>query len=142
MGAMTVPRMIFVNLPVADVARSTAFYEALGFTRNAAFSNEHGAAMVWSETISFMLLDHGFFGGFTSKRIIDAKSEVQALMCLSIDSREAVDALLEAAIAAGAVPDPDPPHDEDFMYGRSYEDPDGHLFQVMWMDPAAMPSAA
>lgn len=130
------PKMIFVNLPVADVARSTAFYEAIGMVRNAAFSNARSSAMTWSETIGFMLLDHAFYATFTPKRIIDAKATSGALIALSPGSRAQVDAMTEAAIAAGGRELHDP-EDEGFVYSRAFEDLDGHGFGPFWMDPAA-----
>ncbi|RNF34998.1 VOC family protein [Paracoccus methylarcula] len=130
------PRMIFVNLPVADVEKSAAFYQAIGATRDDRFCQEAAAAMmVFSETITFMLLSHERFADFTSKQIIDAKTQVQALLCLSEDSHEAVDATLAKAVAAGAKADPMPRQEMgDYMYGRSFEDPDGHIFELVWMD--------
>ena len=93
------PKMIFVNLPVADVEKSVAFYEAIGFTKDERFSQPGRAgAMVWSDTIVFMILSHAHFADFTSKRIVDAKSEVEALLCLSLDSRQDVDAIVEKAV--------------------------------------------
>jgi uncharacterized protein len=144
------PKMIFVNLPVADVEKSTVFYEALGFSKNEAFSQVGtSSAMVWSDTINFMLLSHARFADFTAKRIIDAGKEVQALLCLSIDSREGVDSMVAKAAEGGGKADPGPKQDHGFMYGRSFEDLDGHVFEPMWMDiDAAMaamerqPSAA
>jgi uncharacterized protein len=130
-------QMIFVNLPVADVARATAFYEAIGCTRNPQFSNEHASAMVLSDAITFMLLSHGFFGGFTPKPIADAHASTEVLICLSRDSREAVDAIVEAAAANGGKADIRETQDLGFMYGRSFEDPDGHIFEPMFMDMAA-----
>ena len=132
--------MIFVNLPVADVARATAFYEAIGMTRNAQFSNEQASAMVWADTISFMLLDHAFYQTFTGKQIADAHQTSEVLLCLSRDSRAEVDAIVEAALEAGGV-EPRPPQDLGFMYGRAFEDPDGHTFEPMWMDVGAMSAA-
>ena len=132
------PKMIFVNLPATDVETSAAFYTAIGFTRDDRFSQPGAcAAMVWSETITLMLLSHARFAHFTAKRIIDARREVQALLCLSIDSREAVDAIVGQAVAAGGKAYPGPKQDHGFMYGRSFEDPDGHVFEPMWMDLAA-----
>jgi uncharacterized protein len=129
------PKMIFVNLPVADVEKSAAFYEAVGFTKDERFSRPgSAAAMTWSDTIFFMLLSREHFGGFTSKTIIDARSSVEALLCLSRDSRAEVDAIVEAARAAGGKADPGPTQDYGFMYGRSFEDLDGHTFEPMWMD--------
>jgi predicted lactoylglutathione lyase len=129
------PKMIFVNLPVADVERSAAFYEAVGFARDERFSRRgSAAAMNWSDTIVFMLLSRERFADFTSKTIIDARSSVEALLCLSRDSRAEVDTIVEAARAAGGKADPCPKQDHGFMYGRSFEDLDGHVFEPMWMD--------
>ncbi|KQT42034.1 lactoylglutathione lyase [Aureimonas sp. Leaf454] len=131
------PMMIFVNLPIADLARSVAFYERLGAVKNPQFSDETAACMVLSETIFVMLLTHPKFAQFTTKAIADARSTAQVLLCISCESREAVDRAVEAASAAGGSRDPTPTQDFGFMYGRSYEDPDGHIWEVMWMDPAA-----
>ena len=130
------PKMIFVNLPVADVAKATAFYEAIGFTKDERFSQEgQAAAMVWSDTISFMLLSHEFYKGFLPhKTIADTRATNAVLLCLSRDSREEVDAITQAAAAAGGIADPRPAQDMGFMYGRSFEDLDGHLFEPMYMD--------
>jgi len=129
------PKMIFVNLPVADVEKSAAFYEAVGFARDERFSRRgSAAAMTWSDTIVFMILSREHFADFTSKTIIDARSSVEALLCLSRDSRAEVDAIVEAARAAGGKADPCPQQDYGFMYGRSFEDLDGHVFEPMWMD--------
>lgn len=135
------PKMIFINLPVADLARATAFYESIGCTRNPQFSADHAAMMVWSDTISFMLLTHDFYATFTPKPIADAHAVSEVLLCLSRDNREEVDAITEAAIAAGGRGDIRPVQDMPFMYGRSFEDPDGHIFEPMWMDVEAMMAA-
>lgn len=132
---------IFVNLPVTDVKRSTAFYEALGATKNERFSNETTSGMVISDTIHVMLLEHARWRDFTSKTIPDARTSAQVLLCLTVESREACDAAVAAAIAAGGTADPTPTQDYGFMYGRSYEDPDGHIWEVSWMDLAAMEKA-
>jgi predicted lactoylglutathione lyase len=117
------PKMIFVNLAVADVEKSAAFYEAVGFARDQRFSRPgSAAAMTWSDTIAFMLLSREHFANFTSKTIIDARSSVE------------VDAIVEAAHAAGGKADPCPTQDHGFMYGRSFEDLDGHVIEPMWMD--------
>jgi hypothetical protein len=129
------PKMIFVNLAVADVEKSAAFYEAVGFARDQRFSRPgSAAAMTWSDTIAFMLLSREHFANFTSKTIIDAHSSGETLLCLSRDSRAEVDAIVEAARAAGAKADPCPTQDYGFMYGRSFEDLDGHVIEPMWMD--------
>ena len=136
------PKMIFVNLPVADVEKSVAFYEAIGFIKDERFSQPGSAgAMVWSDTIVFMILKHARFADFTSKRIVDAKSEVEALLCLSLDSRQGVDAIVEKAVLAGGKADPGPKQDYGFMYGRSFEDLDGHVFEPLWMDVEAAMAA-
>lgn len=129
-------RMIFVNLPVTDVRRATAFYEAIGFTRNDKFSNEQASCMVWSGAIYVMLLDHAFYATFTQKRIIDAHSYSGALLCLSFDSRAAVDEMQRRARDAGGT-EPRPIQDHGFMYGGAFDDPDGHGWETMWMDAAA-----
>jgi uncharacterized protein len=136
------PKMIFLNLPVIDLDRSVAFYEGVGATRNPQFSNDKAACMVLSDTIFVMLLTHGFYGGFTSKPIADAHASSAALFCVSEESREAVDATIERAAAAGGKADPGPTQDHGFMYGRSFEDPDGHHWEVMWMDVSQAPPAA
>ncbi|MEH6683161.1 MAG: VOC family protein [Qipengyuania sp.] len=128
-------KLIFVNLPVTDLARSTAFYEAVGFTKNPKFSNEQASCMVWSDTIHFMLLRHDFWKTFTDKQIGDAPKAAQVLLCLTRDSRDEVDAMVAQAGAAGGGLDPTPVQDMGFMYGRSFEDPDGHIFEISWMDP-------
>lgn len=128
-------KLIFVNLPVTDLARSTAFYEAVGFNKNPKFSNEQASCMVWSDTIHFMLLRHDFWKTFTDKEIVDAPKAAQVLLCLTRDSRDEVDAMVAQAGAAGGTLDPTPVQDMGFMYGRSFEDPDGHIFEISWMDP-------
>ena len=128
--------MIFVNLPVTDLARSIAFYEAVGATRNPQFSDDTAACMVISDTIFVMLLTREKFASFTSRPIGD-RSSVHALLCVSCDSKAAVLAQLDAATRAGGTPDPTPEQDYGLMYGRSYEDPDGHIWEIMWMDHAA-----
>jgi hypothetical protein len=140
------PQMIFVNLPVADVDKSVAFYEAIGATRDERFSQPgQGEMMVWSDAISFMLLSHDFFRGFlpAGKAIADARSTTEVLLALSCDSRKAVDAITEAAAEAGGRADPRPAQDMGWMYGRSFEDLDGHIFEPSYMDlDAAMQAMA
>ena len=132
------PRMIFVNLPVADVKRSTAFYEAIGATKNPQFSDDSTSCMVISDTIFVMILTHEKFRQFSPKAIPNAHETAQVLLALSADSREAVDDMVAKAGAQGVKLDPCPQQDYGFMYGRSFEDPDGHIWEVMWMDPAAV----
>ena len=132
------PRMIFVNLPVADVKRSTAFYEAVGATKNPQFSDDSTSCMVISDTIFVMIMTHEKFRQFSPKAIPNAHETAQVLLALSADSREAVDDMTAKAGAQGVKLDPCPQQDYGFMYGRSCEDPDGHIWEVMWMDPAAV----
>jgi predicted lactoylglutathione lyase len=130
-------QMIFVNLPVGNLERSKAFYENVGFTNNRQFSDDTSACMVLSDVISVMLLTHAKWAKFTKKTIPDAKTSAQVLLCISRGSREAVDAIVKAASKAGGTADPTPTQDLGFMYGRSFEDPDGHIWQPVWMNPAA-----
>ncbi|RXG95145.1 VOC family protein [Bradyrhizobium vignae] len=133
------PKMIFVSLPVTDLKRATAFYEAVGAVKNPQFSDETASCMVFSETIFVMLLTHDKFRQFTPKPIADARTSNQVLLCLSADSRSDVDDIVAKAEAAGGMPDPSPKDEYSFMYGRSFEDPDGHMWGVNWMDLAAAP---
>ena len=133
------PRMFFLNLPVTDLKRATAFYEAIGAMRNPQFSDDTASCMVVSVTIYVMLTTHDKFRHFTPKPIADAKTSNQALFCLSADSRNEVDEIVGKAEAAGGVADPSPVDEYDFMYGRSFEDPDGHMWGVNWLDMAAVP---
>ena len=131
-------KMIFVNLPVRDLAASTPFYVALGGTVNPQFSGEHSSCVMLSDTIGVMLLTYDHYRQFTQRPIGDARRESQTLLALSAESRDAVDATLERAAAAGGSADPNPKQDHGFMYGRSVEDPDGYVWEIMWMDPAAL----
>ena len=130
-------QMIFVNLPVADLDRSKAFYEAIGFTNEPKFTDETAAAMQLSDTIAVMLLTHEKWKTFTTKDIPDAKKSAQVALCISRNDRDAVDTIEAAASANGGTADPDPAQDYGFMYGRSFEDPDGHVWEPMWMDMEA-----
>jgi uncharacterized protein len=134
-------KLIFVNLPVADLDRAIAFYEAVGGVKNEQFTDHTAACMVFSETIHVMLLTHDKFRQFTPKAIADAKTTTEVLICMSADSRDAVDATLAKAGAAGGTVDPGPKQDYGFMYGRSFEDLDGHIWEVMWMDVEAAKAA-
>lgn len=129
-------RMVFINFPVADVARATAFYEAIGFEKNEKFSNEQASSMAWSDAIVVMLLDKSFYATFTDKPIADAKTTSSALFSFSFDSKAEVDAITQAAVAAGGRELHDP-EDMGFMYSRAFEDLDGNGFGPLWMDPAA-----
>jgi uncharacterized protein len=130
-------RMIFVNLPVTDLARSRAFLEALGAVNEPRFTDETAACMTFSEHIHVMLLTHDKFHQFTPRPIADAHAGSEVLLCLSSDSRESVDAAVERAVASGGTADPAPKQDYGVMYGRSVSDPDGHIWEMMWMDAAA-----
>ncbi len=134
------PSNIFVNLPVRDLQAAKRFFGALGFTFNAQFTDDTAAALVIDENIYFMLLTHEKFNEFATLPIADAKVTTQALYAISRESREAVDALVDAALAAGAS-EPRPASDYGFMYTRSFADLDGHVWEFLWMDPAhVMPS--
>ena len=130
-------KLIFINLPVRDLPRSVAFYEALGARKNEQFTDHTAACMVFSETIHVMLLTHDKFRQFTPKTIADARETTEVLICMSADSRDAVDDMTARAGAAGGSIDPGPKQDYGFMYGRSFEDLDGHIWEVMWMDVEA-----
>ena len=134
-------KMIFVNLPVTDIARSTAFYQAIGMVRNEQFSHHTASWMVFSDTIHAMLTTHDKYRYFTDKKIADPKTMSQILMCLFVDSRQAVEDMIGKAEAAGGNLDPAPVDDFSFMYGRSFEDPDGHMWGVSWMDVEAATKA-
>ena len=135
------PRMIFVNLPVADLDRSIAFYKAVGAEQNPQFSDETAAMMSFSQEINVMLLTHDKFSQFTSKRIADARDTTEVLIALSAESREAVDGIFEQALAAGGR-QARATEDHGWMYCRSFEDPDGHVWEPMWMDVEAATRAA
>lgn len=132
-------RQIFVNLPVQDLARATAFYGAVGAVRNPQFSDDTAACMVVSDTVFVMLLTHAKWATFTRKPIVDARRESEVMLALSCESRAAVDKLADAAGAAGGKADVNPKQDLGFMYGRSFEDVDGHIWEVFCMDMSQMP---
>jgi predicted lactoylglutathione lyase len=129
------PRMIFVNLPVKDLDKSMTFFKALGFSFNAQFTDETAACMVISETIFAMLLTHEKFAGFAPHPIADARATTEVLNALSCESRAEVDDLVAAAVAAGGRTY-NAPQDHGFMYGHGFQDLDGHVWEVFWMDPA------
>jgi predicted lactoylglutathione lyase len=134
--------MIFVNLPVTELRPSRAFLEALGAVNEPKFTDDTAACMTLSDSIFVMLLTHDKFRQFTPRPIVDANSGSQVLLCLSSDSRESVDSTIERAVAAGGTADPAPKQDYGVMYGRSVADPDGHIWEIMWMDPAAAEQGA
>lgn len=126
---------IFVNLPVADLDASKAFFEAIGYTINPQFTDENASCVVLSDTIYLMILTHDFYKTFTTKAIADARTTSEVQNAIGVDSREAVDAVLERALAAGAT-EPKPAQDYGFMYSRGFEDLDGHHWDYLWMDPS------
>ena len=130
-------QMIFVNLPVSDVDTSKKFFTELGYTINPQFSTDVCACVVISDTIIAMMLSKQRYADFTKKQIADATKTSEVLLCLSAESREKVDELVDGAIAAGGSATGDT-QDQGFMYGRAFDDPDGHTWEVMWMDPAAV----
>ena len=135
------PKMLFVNLPVKDLAVATRFYEAIGFEKNAQFSNEQASSMVWSEAITFQLMVREYYQSYTSKPIADAHETSAALFALSRDSRGEVDAMVEAAAKAGGTADIREPQDMGFLYVRTFADPDGNVFEPAWMDMSTMADA-
>ena len=134
-------KMIFVNLPVSDLTRSKTFYEVVGAVADERFCDGSAAMMRFSDAICVMLLTHERFSGFTPRAIPDAHATAQVLLCLSEESRDAVDATVARAVAAGAQGDPNPTQDHGFMYGRSFADPDGHIWELAWMDVEAAMAA-
>ncbi|WP_129715647.1 VOC family protein [Pedobacter sp. SYP-B3415] len=131
---------IYVNLPIEDLDRSVAFFSKLGYSFNPQFTDEKATCMVISDTIYVMLLKRAFFQTFTDKQIVDAHKAVECSICLSADSKEAVDEMVAKAEAAGATI-PNPASDYGFMYQHSFDDPDGHHWEFVWMDPNGAPES-
>jgi len=132
-------KQIFINLPVRDVKKAEAFYMAIGGIKNPQFSDETSACIVMSDTIFVMLLTHAKWATFTKKPIVDARRESEVMLALSADNRKSVDTMTEAAAAKGGKADVNPTQDHGFMYGRSFEDPDGHIWEVIFMDMSQIP---
>ncbi len=130
-------KMIFISLPVADLQASTAFYKALGFEPNPQFSGDGAACMVWSESIYVALLTHAKWRTLTQRPFPPAEA-AKSMLSLSMDSRDAVDAMNRAAAAHGGRADVNPPEDHGFMYSRDLADPDGHMWGIFWMHAASM----
>jgi predicted lactoylglutathione lyase len=128
---------IFINLPVKDLNKSVEFFTKLGYSFNPQFTNEDATMMIIDENIYVMLLVEKFFKTFTKKEITDTATTTEAIFCLSAESRETVDELVDKAMAAGAAPS-NYTQDQGFMYGRSFQDLDGHLWEVMYMEPSAI----
>lgn len=131
---------LYINLPVSDVVKATAFYESIGFEKNIQFSNDQASAMIYGTEFSVMLLSRDFYSGFlpAHKSIADSHKTTEVLNALELDSREAVDIFFEKAIAAGGKKTIEA-YDHGFMYGRDFEDLDGHIWEVFWMDVSQMP---
>lgn len=131
------PRLIFVNLPVADLRRAMAFFGELGFAFDERFTDESAACMVVSDQAYVMLLEHAKFAGFSPRPVADPTAATAHILAVSAESREEVDRLADAALAAGGTAATNPA-DHGFMYYRSFHDPDGHMWEVTWMEPAAV----
>jgi uncharacterized protein len=128
---------IFVNLPVKDLKKSIEFFTKLGYTFNQQFTDDTATCMIISEDIYAMLLTHEKFQSFTKKQIADATKTTEVLICLSADSKEQVNELVDKAVKAGGT-EPKAPQDHGFMFYRSFDDLDGHTWEIMWMDPTAI----
>jgi predicted lactoylglutathione lyase len=128
-------KSIFVNLPVKDLPKSMAFFAALGWGHNPQFTDETAASIVISDTIYAMLLTHDKYRQFTDKVIADTQKTSAVLIALSVDTPAEVNSIVDAAVKAGAK-EPKPPQDYGFMQLRTFEDLDGHHWEVLWMDPA------
>jgi len=130
---------IFVNLPVADLPKAKSFYEAIGAVNNPQFTDDTAACMILSDSIYVMLLTHPKWATFTQKPIVDAHAASEVMLCLSADDRAAVDNMVAAASGHGGKADVTPLQELGFMYGRSFEDLDGHIWEIMFMDMGQMP---
>ena len=131
------PRKLFVNIPVSDVQRSIRFFEALGFSFNPQFTDASATCMLVGEDAYFMLLSRDKFKDFSKRPVGDPRTETNALFAISAGSREEVDEVVKKAVAAGGSHAADP-QDHGFMYGWSFYDPDGHHWEVFWMDPSTI----
>jgi predicted lactoylglutathione lyase len=136
--ATTTSRMIFVNLAVEGLDRAVEFFTQLGFTFDPRFTDETATCMIVSDQAFVMLLVEDRFKDFTKKELADARAETETILALSAESREEVDELADKALEVGGSPASDPIEMEDFMYSRSFQDPDGHQWEVVWMDPSAV----
>jgi uncharacterized protein len=135
-------RMIFPNLAVEDLDRSVKFFTELGFTFDERFTDETATAMIVNEQATVMLLTKEKFAEFTGKQIVDSRTQIETIIAVSAESREEVDQLADTALASGGSPASDPIEMGEFMYARSFDDPDGHHWEVVWMDMAAAEQAA
>lgn len=134
------PRNLYVNLPVKNLERSVDFFDALGFSFNPKFTDENAACLIINERTSVMLLVESFFAGFTNKPVADARASTETLLALSLDSRAEVHEFMAQALAAGAAPTIEA-KDYGFMYQHGFADPDGHQWEVFWMDEEQMPAS-
>lgn len=130
-------RMIFPNIAVKDLDRSVAFFTELGFSFDPRFTDENAAAMIVNDGAVVMLLTEPFFAGFTTKEVVDPATQVETMLALSAESREDVDAFADKALEIGGTP-ANEPTEMGFMYGRSFNDPDGHHWEIFWMDMEAV----
>jgi predicted lactoylglutathione lyase len=130
--------MIFVNLPVRDLPAATRFYLAIGGVLNPQFSNDDASSVMFSDSIGVMLLTHEHYRQFTARPIGDPGRESQMLIALTAESKDEVTATIEKGVAAGGRADPNPAQDLGFMFNRHIEDPDGNVWEILWMDPSAM----
>ncbi|HET6241597.1 MAG TPA: VOC family protein [Arthrobacter sp.] len=130
---------MYLNLPVKDLDKSVEFFTALGFSFNPAFTDENATCMIINDDAYVMLLVESFFKTFTSKAVADASSTTEAITAFSVDTRDAVDEMVRKAVTSGGAPSQEA-QDYGFMYSHSFQDPDGHLWEVMWMDPAGPPA--
>ncbi|WP_299425799.1 VOC family protein [uncultured Meiothermus sp.] len=128
------PKMIYVGLPVTNLAVSTQFYEAIGFKIDERFSDDTTSTMIWSDTITFQLQTHDKFKGWVSKAVVDARTTSEVLLTLSQETRNEVDSIVQAAAEAGGKAGTRAPIDMGWLYNRSFEDPDGHMFEAVWLD--------
>jgi len=133
------PKQIYINLPVRDLKKATAFYTAIGAAKNPQFSDETASCMVLSDTIFVMLLTHEKWASFTKKPIVEARRESEVMLALSAESRTGVDQITAAAGANGGQADVNPKQDHGFMYGRSFQDLDGHVWESVYVDMSQMP---
>ena len=133
------PKQIFISLPVRDLPKSKAFYEAIGAVNNPQFTDDTAACMVFSDTIYVMLLTHAKWASFTTKGMVDAHSASEVSLAITVDDRAAVDAMVKTAGAHGGDVDTNPPQDHGFMYQRTFQDPDGHVWEPFFMDMSQMP---
>ena len=132
-------KAVFINLPIGNLKASMVFYDALGFKNNPQFTNDDAACMVYSDTIYVMLHSHPSWRRFT-QRPIPPSSSSEVMLALSVDSTKEVDTLNDIATANGGTADINPKQDLGFMYSRAFTDPDGHIWEPFWMDPAAIPA--